>query len=270
MSIKKFQKNNGLIADGIVGKNTIAKIKEVYNLSITECAHFLGQIDHETAGFKYSKENLKYSAERLRQIFPKYFPSANFAKKYEYQSEKIANRVYANRMGNGDEQSGDGYKYSGRGSLQLTGKNNYTKFSKYTNNPKIITNPDIVATDYYLDVAIWYFKENNIFQYCKDVSIENIKKVTRKINGGYNGLQHRIERTKYYYNTLKNIEDESKQNSDRSDSTNNSNTSSNTKTEEQQNKANPIPEQDRSYKKRFFNPFIRFLIPKSFSGYFKF
>lgn len=270
MSIEKFQKNNGLVVDGIVGKNTISKIKEVYQLSVTECSHFLGQIDHETAGFKYSKENLKYSAERLRQIFPKYFPSVIFAKKYEYQPEKIANKVYSNRMGNGDENSGDGWKYIGRGSLQLTGKNNYTKFSNYTKNPEILSNPDIVATDYYLDVAIWYFKENNIFNYCKDVSEESIKKVTRKINGAYNGLQHRIERTKHYYNILKNIEDESKQDSDRSNSTDNTNISSDTKTEEQQNKANPIPEQDRGYKKRFFNPFIRFLIPKGFSGYFKF
>lgn len=220
MGIREFQSKNNLKPDGIVGKNTVKKIKEVFNLNVLEASHFLAQIDHETGGFKYSIENLNYSQIRLIQIFKKYFPSKEIAAEYAYKPEKIANRVYANRMGNGDSESGDGWRYRGAGSLQLTGYNNYKKFSKYINDSKVLRGAEYVAENYYLETAIWYFKANDIFKYCEDISESSIRKVTKAVNGGYNGLQHRIELTQKYYKILEQIQrDEDKQ-----DNTNTSNT----------------------------------------------
>lgn len=202
--IKKFQKDNNLTVDGIVGGNTLLKMKEVFKLpSIEATAHFIGQVDHETAGFKYDRENLNYSVQGLLKVFSKYFPNEEIAKKYARQPEKIANRVYANRMGNGDEESGDGWKYRGTGSLQLTGKNNYTAFSIYANNSNIINKPDILLPEYYWDVAIFFFKKNSLFRLTNTVDYNSIRKLTKRINGGYNGLQDRHDKTIKYYEILK-------------------------------------------------------------------
>lgn len=202
--IKKFQSENNLVPDGIIGKNTLLKMKDVFSLpSIEATAHFVGQVDHETGGFKFDKENLNYSASALRRVFGKYFPNDAIANSYARQPQRIANRVYADRMGNGPEASGDGWKYRGRGSLQLTGKNNYSSFSKYTNRLDIINNPDVILPDYYWAVAIFFFKQNNIFNLTNVVDYDSIRKVTRKINGGYNGLQHRYDMTMKYYDLIK-------------------------------------------------------------------
>ncbi|MDC8004176.1 glycoside hydrolase family 19 protein [Aureisphaera galaxeae] len=151
-------------------------------------AHFLAQVAHESGGFKYVVENLNYSAKALYGVFRKYFPNMNLANQYARQPEKIANRVYANRMENGDEASGDGWNYRGRGLIQLTGKANYRMFSEYTQQD-FLGQPDLVATPQWaLASACWFWKKNNINRYA---DADDIHMVTKRINGGYNGLQSR-------------------------------------------------------------------------------
>lgn len=203
--IKEFQQQNGLTADGVIGKKTLEKMKEVFGISDNiKLAHFLGQIHHETGGFTLHTENLNYSESGLLTTFKKYFDNET-AKKYARNAEMIANRVYANRMGNGDELSGDGWRYRGRGSIQLTGKSNYSDFNKwlvkqgYCTFLDLLEQPELVATTFYWHSALFFFERNNIWSLCTDVSDSTITKVTKKINGGTNGLQDRINKTKYYY-----------------------------------------------------------------------
>lgn len=202
--IKEFQKNNGLSVDGIIGPNTLLKMKEVFDLPSDEAtAHFVGQLDHETAGFKYDEENLNYSAKGLRKVFSKYFPTEKLAQEYARKPVRIASRVYANRMGNGSESSAEGWKYRGRGSIQLTGKNNYKEFSSFIGDPSIVDSPNKILPDHYWNVAVFFFKNNNIFDLTKTVDYNSIRQVTKRINGGYNGLQHRYDMTVKYYELLK-------------------------------------------------------------------
>ncbi|WP_150538851.1 glycoside hydrolase family 19 protein [Actinobacillus vicugnae] len=146
-------------------------------------AMFLAQCGHETAGFSVFTENLNYSDVALLRTFPKYFNSGN-VKAYARQPEKIANRAYANRMGNGDEQSGDGYKFRGRGLIQITGKNNYTAFRKWLGREIKL---DDVGTDLELIVlaGIWYWQKNNL------AALKRVVDVTKRVNGGLNGLADR-------------------------------------------------------------------------------
>ena len=208
MSIKKFQKKHGLIPDGIVGPKTIRTFRDVFKLDNVKTAHFFGQIAHETANFKYDTENLNYSAKGLMKVFRKYFPDQEIANRYARKPKKIGSRVYANRMGNGNESSGDGYKYRGRGAIQLTGFDNYKSFSDYMNDLYILTKPSTVAEGYFLESAIFFFEKRRIFNICKDVSYNSIRRVTRLINGGYNGLQHRYDLTLKYYNLLNKYDNE--------------------------------------------------------------
>lgn len=202
--IKEFQRVNNLVADGIIGPVTLLKMKEVFDLPSDEAtAHFIGQIHHETAGFKYDKENLNYSVKGLLEVFKKYFPTRELAEDYARNPEKIANRVYANRMGNGPEPSGEGWKYRGRGSLQLTGKNNYREFGMFINDPNILSNPNKILPKHYWNVAIFFFKRNNLFSLTGTVDYNSIRRLTKRINGGYNGLQHRYDMTMKYYRLLK-------------------------------------------------------------------
>ena len=158
--------------------------------SSTRIAHFFSQVLHESGSMRYDTENLNYSAKALRLVFGKYFKTAKEAKAYARQPEKIANRVYARRMGNGTEASGDGWKYRGRGFIQLTGKNNYRAFAKWIGDPEVLENPDVVATDYPVHSAVFYWDTNNLN---KIADLDDVKKLTKKINGGYNGLAHRQE-----------------------------------------------------------------------------
>lgn len=150
-------------------------------------AHFLAQIEHES-GLKPIEENLRYSASRLMVVFPKYFPTIELAKAYEYKPKEIASRVYGGRMGNGCEQSSDGWKYRGRGFIQLTGKNNYTALSKDT-NIDYVTNPDLLLTEADAMIsAIWFWNKNRLNKYADK---DDIRTITKRINGGYNGLADR-------------------------------------------------------------------------------
>lgn len=170
-------------------------------------AHFLAQINHESGDMKRLEENLNYSAKRLLEVFPKYFDSYEIALSYANKPKMIASRVYANRMGNGDEASGDGWKYIGRGLIQLTGKANYVAFDRFLNaNGEIVSNPDLVAKnkEYAVLTAFFYWdsrKLNNLID--KDGNQYFVcKEITKRINGGYNGINDRWERFKKYYSKI--------------------------------------------------------------------
>ncbi len=154
-------------------------------------AHFLAQVAHESGNFKFLKENLNYSADSLLKVFPKYFKDKATADKYARQPEKIANRVYASRMGNGDEASGDGFKFRGRGFIQLTGKDNYKAFSTFIGED-CVANPDLVSDKYPLTSAAWFFDKNKLWDICdKGAGEDVVLAVTKRVNGGTHGLADR-------------------------------------------------------------------------------
>lgn len=203
MSLKALQTKIGVTADGVFGPGTMKKAMEYYKLTPVRAAHFFAQTAHETGGFKTFSENLNYSADGLQKVFGKYFPG-DLENSYAKQPEKIANRVYASRMGNGDEKSGDGYKFRGRGALQLTGKENYQAFADYLDKPEIMDSPDLVATTYSFESAFFFFDRNKLWTICdRGINDAAIEALTRKINGGTIGLPHRNELTKKYYEYVK-------------------------------------------------------------------
>ena len=176
--------------------------KNIANITnVTRLAHFLAQVAHESGNFKLVYENLRYSAAGLLKIFPKYFPTQELANKYAMQPQMIGNRVYANRMGNGNEASGEGYLFRGRGYLQLTGKSNYQLFSQYVNE-NCVANPDLVATKYPMDSALWYFDRNKLWQLCDANTTEAVTAVTRRVNGGTHGLADRQAKFKTFMSLL--------------------------------------------------------------------
>jgi len=239
-SVKEWQTKNGLTADGIVGPSTLEKmgitsvIKEdvvipsggplnleklkghvpdsviaqipeaASKFNITNnlrLAHFLAQCGHESGNFKAVSENLNYSSDGLKKIFGKYFPG-NLSESYAKQPEKIASRVYGSRMGNGDESTKEGYKFRGRGYIQLTGKSNYTSFTKFIGED-CISNPDLVATKYPLASAAFFFNNNNLWSICdKGSSDDVVTQVTKRVNGGTLGLADRIKHFKEFYSLL--------------------------------------------------------------------
>jgi putative chitinase len=193
-----FNKLKGHVPDKVLAElSTIAKFKIDTPI---EVAHFLAQCGHESGGFKLVQENLNYGAKGLLGIFKKYFPTEAKALQYERKPEKIANLVYGSRMGNGPEASGDGYKFRGRGYIQLTGKDNYTAFGKAINED-ITANPDLVATKYPLLSAAWFFQR--CLDKCKDDSDASVIAVTKCVNGGTIGLDDRRKHFKEYYALLK-------------------------------------------------------------------
>lgn len=234
-AVKKWQSANGLAPDGVVGDSTwekmfgtqpvaqigtlnleklkghvpdsvIAQIPETakrFNITTPlRLAHFLAQCGHESGGFKAVSENLNYSADGLKKIFPKYFPG-KLNESYARQPEKIANRVYSARMGNGAEASGEGYKFRGRGYIQLTGKGNYVAFDKFVDED-IIANPDLVATKYPLASAAFFFNNNKLWTICdKGADDATVTAVTKRVNGGTIGLADRLKHFKEFYSLLK-------------------------------------------------------------------
>ena len=169
-----------------------------YNISGLPLAHFLAQCAHESGNFQFVRENLNYSPEALLKVFPKYFKTLADANNYGRKPEAIANKVYADRIGNGNEASGDGYKFRGRGYIQLTGKTNYLAFGKYINQD-IVNNPDTVATIYPLESAYWFFDTRKLFDIAKEGDgSETVKKITKIVNGGYHGLQNRLDKFNFF------------------------------------------------------------------------
>jgi putative chitinase len=196
-----IEKLKGHIPDSVLAQipETAKKFNITNNLRL---AHFLSQCGHESGGFKAVSENLNYSADGLKKIFGKYFPG-NLNESYARKPEKIASRVYGNRMGNGDEASGEGYKFRGRGYIQLTGKSNYTNFSKFIGED-CVSNPDLVATKYPLASAAFFFDSNKLWSICdKGADDATVTSVTKRVNGGILGLSDRIKHFKEYYNLIK-------------------------------------------------------------------
>jgi putative chitinase len=203
MSLKSLQERAGVTADGAFGPGTMKAAMELLKLTPIRAAHFFAQTSHETGGFKAFSENLNYSAQGLQGIFGKYFPGT-LEESYARQPEKIANRVYASRMGNGDEASGDGWKFRGRGALQLTGKANYEAFAKYLGNNEVLENPDLVATKYSFESAMFFFERNKLWAICdKGINDAAILELTKRINGGTHGLEDRKAKTYKYYQFVK-------------------------------------------------------------------
>ena len=241
-AVKAFQTKHGLPADGIVGDKTWAMIvgentppptptpiAPVGGLKLDKLkghipdaviqmipdtaakfqintplrlAHFLAQCGHESGGFKATQENLNYSAKGLNGIFKKYFPTLESALPYERKPEKIASKVYGGRMGNGPESSGEGYKFRGRGYIQLTGKENYTAFGKAIGED-ILSNPDVVASKYALLSAAWFFSKNGLHKMADGGATDAVvTSITKRVNGGTIGLPDRIKHFKEYYSLL--------------------------------------------------------------------
>lgn len=197
----KLQNLKGHVPDAVIAQ--IPETAKKFNITTPlRLAHFLAQCGHESGGFKSVSENLNYSADGLKKIFGKYFPG-NLNESYARQPEKIASRVYGSRMGNGDESTGEGYKFRGRGYIQLTGKNNYTNFAKFIGEDTV-SNPDLVATKYPLASAAFFFDSNKLWSICdKGADEATVTAVTKRVNGGTIGLPDRLKHFNEYYNLLK-------------------------------------------------------------------
>ena len=242
-AVKAWQTANGLTADGIVGPATWAKMGIDAAAPVTESkttippssfklealkghipdaviaqipdtaakfgittplrlAHLLAQASHESGHFKAASENLNYSADGLKKIFPKYFPG-NLNESYARNPEKIANKVYSSRMGNGGEASGDGWKYKGRGYLQTTGKSNYSDFDKIVEE-NILENPELLETKYALASAAFFFQKNGLWAICdKGATDSVVTEVSKRVNGGTIGLSERLKEFAHFYDLLK-------------------------------------------------------------------
>jgi putative chitinase len=197
----KLEKLRGHIPDAVIAQipDTAAK----FNINTPlRLAHFLAQCGHESGGFRVTQENLNYSAKGLMGIFKKYFPTQALAESYQRQPQKIANKVYASRMDNGNESSGDGFKFRGRGYIQLTGRANYTAFGKAINED-IANNPDVVSGKYALLSAAWFWSKNGLNNLADGGSTDQVvTSITKRVNGGTIGLADRIKHFKEYHHLL--------------------------------------------------------------------
>ena len=197
----KLDKLKGHIPDAVIKMipDTAAKFQINTPLRL---AHFLAQCGHESGGFRLTKENLNYSAKGLMGIFKKYFPTEAIANAYQRNPQKIANKVYGGRMGNGPEASGDGAKFCGRGYIQLTGKDNYTAFGKSIGED-VCANPQVVAEKYALLSAAWFFSKNGLHKMADGGATDAVvTSITKRVNGGTIGLADRIKHFKEYYHLL--------------------------------------------------------------------
>ena len=198
----KLENLKGHIPDAVI--NQIPDTASRFELNTPlRLAHFLAQCGHESGGFKATQENLNYSASGLKGIFSKYFKEAGLAEQYQRNPQKIASRVYGGRMGNGPESTGEGFKFRGRGYIQLTGKDNYTAFGRAINED-MTANPDKVATHYALLSAAWFFTKNGLHKMADGGATDAVvTQITKRVNGGTIGLPDRIKHFKEYYNLLK-------------------------------------------------------------------
>jgi putative chitinase len=199
-AMKALQAKVGAKPDGSFGPNTARAIAKHYELSPARGAHLLGQASHESGGFKLVRENLNYSAETMVRVWPSRFRTLEEAQPFARNPKALADKVYSNRMGNGD---GEGHIYIGRGFLQLTGKDNYKAFASDMRVPEIMQDPSLVETDYAFETALWFFEKNNLFAIAdKGVNDDTIKQITKRVNGGYIGLDHRMKETQKIWSWL--------------------------------------------------------------------
>ena len=200
-ALKILQEKCGCTADGSFGPNTARGIVSHYEMSPERGAHLLGQVVHESGTFKYTKENLNYSVEAMMKVWPSRFPTEESAKPYSRNPKALAENVYFGRMGNDSKEKAS--LYIGRGFLQLTGYNNVKAFAADMGKPEVIQDPSLLEEDYAFETAIWFFDSNNLWKICDEgVNDDTIKRLTRKINGGYTGLDHRIKETNKIYKWL--------------------------------------------------------------------
>ena len=202
-ALKMLQKTCGVTPDGAFGPNTARAIAEHYGLNANRGAHLLGQAAHESGNFMISEENLNYRAETMCRVWPSRFKSEADAEPYARNPEKLANKVYSGRMGNGSEASGDGWKYAGKGFIQLTGKDNVRAFAEHIGRDSLVDDPSPIADKLAMDSAIFFFEKNGLFSMAdKGVTDSIIKSITKRVNGGYHGLEDRINKTKKIYRWL--------------------------------------------------------------------
>lgn len=200
LQVRQMLPNNREISEWVPLLN---KWLPQYNINTrNRIACFMGQCAHESADFTRLVENLNYSAQGLRTIFPKYFPNDMLANKYARKPEMIANLVYANRMGNLGEASGDGWRYRGHGILQITGKNNYNAFSLECDKTLAETVEYLKTKEGSLHSALWFWRVNSLNSLCDTLNHETL---TRRINGGRNGIQDRITKTERNLRVLVNL-----------------------------------------------------------------
>jgi putative chitinase len=162
-------------------------------------SHFIAQCAHESGNFVFIKENLNYKAASLRKIFSKYFPTDELAAQYANKPERIANRIYANRMGNGPEESGDGFRYCGRGLIQLTGKDNYTFFAGSLGISVEEASEYLQTFEGAAQSACFFWEQNRLNRFA---DANDVKGLTRAINGGFIGLEDRIKHTNHALHIL--------------------------------------------------------------------
>jgi putative chitinase len=197
----KLDKLKGHIPDAVIAQIPDTAAKFGINTPL-RLAHFLAQCGHESGGFRAVQENLNYSAKGLNGIFRKYFPTEASAAAYARNPQKIASKVYGGRMGNGPESTGEGFKFRGRGYIQLTGKDNYRAFGSAINED-MTANPDKVATHYPLLSAAWFFSKNGLHRIADEGATDAVvTKITKRVNGGTIGLADRIKHFKEYYHLL--------------------------------------------------------------------
>jgi putative chitinase len=192
-AMKALQAKVGAKPDGSFGPNTARAIAKHYELSPARAAHLLGQASHESAGFRLVRENLNYTSETMMRVWPSRFRTLEEAQPFARNPKGLADKVYSNRMGNGE---GEGHIYIGRGFLQLTGKDNYKAFAADMRVPEIMQDPSLVETEYAFETALWFFEKNNLFAIADEgVSDDTIKRISKRVNGAYIGLDHRSEET---------------------------------------------------------------------------
>lgn len=197
---------NYSVLKGVIPNSVMQELLAVtteYRLnSPLRLAHFLAQCAHESANFSVVEENLSYTADRLLVVFKKYFPTKEIANQYARNPKKLASYVYANRLGNGGEETEDGWRFRGRGFIQLTGRDNYANFDK-TVNDNIILNPGLVATKYPLTSAAWFWKLKKLNEIADLGASDNeVALITKKVNGGYIGLAERIKLFNQFYKLI--------------------------------------------------------------------
>jgi len=199
-AMKKLQERCGVAADGAFGPNTARAIAKHFDLSPNRAAHLLGQASHESAGFTITKENLYYSTpERIQAIWPSRFETIADAEPYAKNPQALADKVYGGRGGN----NGEGYKWRGRGFIQLTFRDNYRSFASDMRVPEVMDDPSLVETEYAFESAYWFFDKNGLFRMADNgIGTDNIKAITKRVNGGYHGLDDRIAQTQKIYGWL--------------------------------------------------------------------
>ena len=201
LAMQKLQERIGASTDGSFGPNTARAIAKHFGLSAERSAHLLGQASHESGGFTRVCESLYYSSpDRIRKVWPSRFKTVADAEPYARNPKALADKVYSNRMGNGENE---GSVFIGRGFLQLTGKDNYRSFASDMRLPEVMTDPSLIETDYAFETAYWFFEKNKLFKIADEgVNTNTIEKITKRVNGGYHGLQDRLDQTNKIFGWL--------------------------------------------------------------------